>query len=78
MKLGQKSILHVTLEKFPSVFIIIFTQNKDMEDKSVEVDFAWLRNVMSEGRIFQPGSTREQEERSSAPKFLLLDVRRFP
>ena len=78
MKLGQKSILHVTLEKFPSVFIIIFTQNKDMEDKSVEVDFAWLRNVMSEGKIFQPGLTREPEERSSDPKFLLLDVRRFP
>ena len=49
-----------------------------MEDKSVEVDFAWLRNVMSEGKIFQPGLTREQEERSSNPKFLLLDVRRFP
>ena len=78
MKLGQKSILHVTLEKFRSVLIIIFTQNKDMEDKSVEVDFAWLRNVMSEGKIFQLGLTREPEERSSAPKFLLLDVRRFP
>ena len=77
MKLGQKSILHVTLEKFPSVFIIILRRTR-MEDKSVEVDFAWLRNVMSEGRIFQPGLTREPEERSSAPKFLLLDVRRFP
>ena len=47
----------------------------DVEDKSVEVDFEWVKNLVSDGKV------REHDvkaaERSSTPKFLLLDVRRL-
>jgi len=45
----------------------------DVEDKSVEVDFEWVKNLVSDGKIREHGLATE---RSTSPKFLLLDVRR--
>ena len=39
-------------------------------DKSVEVDFDWVRNVVDEGKTREQGSTEREDT------FLLLDVRR--
>ena len=46
----------------------------DVEDKSVEVDFEWVKNLVSDGKIREHGL---ETERSTSPKFLLLDVRRL-
>ena len=40
-------------------------------DKSVEVDFDWVRNVVAEGKTREHGVSTERED-----TFLLLDVRR--
>lgn len=45
--------------------------NMNVEDKSVEVDFEWVKNLVSEGKIRQH-SLRAEPSKS----FLLLDVRR--
>ena len=44
----------------------------NVEDKSVEVDFEWVKNLVSEGKIRKHGLTVEPSK-----KFLLLDVRRL-
>merc|ERR1712105_195023 len=41
-------------------------------DKSVEVDFDWVRNVVAEGKTREHGVSTERED-----TFLLLDVRRL-
>lgn len=46
--------------------------NMNVEDKSVEVDFEWVKNLVSEGKIRQHSLTAEPSK-----KFLLLDVRRL-
>jgi len=46
----------------------------DVEDKSVEVDFEWVKNLVSDGKVRE--HDLKAAERSSTPKFLLLDVRR--
>jgi len=46
--------------------------NMDVEDKSVEVDFEWVKNLVSEGKIRVHSLTGEPSK-----KFLLLDVRRL-
>ena len=54
--------------------ILCLSRNMDVEDKSVEVDFEWMKNLVSEGK------TRDHnraEESSSTSKFLLIDVRRL-
>ena len=48
----------------------------DVEDKSVEVDFEWVKNLVSDGKIREHGLATAAE-RSTSPKFLLLDVRRL-
>ena len=40
-------------------------------DKSVDVDFDWVRNVVAEGKTREYGVSTERED-----TFLLLDVRR--
>ena len=40
-------------------------------DKSVDVDFDWVRNVVAEGKTREHGVSTERED-----TFLLLDVRR--
>ena len=47
----------------------------DVEDKSVEVDFEWVKNLVSDGKVRE--HDLKAAERSSTPKFLLLDVRRL-
>ena len=47
--------------------------NMDAEDKSVEVDFEWMKNLVSEGKIREHGLTAAEP----STKFLLLDVRRL-
>ena len=46
----------------------LFAENMD---KSVEVDFDWVRNVVAEGKTREHGVSTERED-----TFLLLDVRR--
>ena len=59
-----------------NVWFCVFPQNlnMDVEDKSVEVDFEWVKNLVSDGKIREHGLATE---RSTSPKFLLLDVRRL-
>ena len=45
----------------------------DVGDKSVEVDFEWMKNLVSEGKIREHGLIAEEP----SSKFLLLDVRRL-
>ena len=47
----------------------------DVEDKSVEVDFEWVKNLVSDGKVRE--HDLKAAERSATTKFLLLDVRRL-
>ena len=47
----------------------------DAEDKSVEVDFEWVKNLVSDGKVRE--HDLKAAERSATTKFLLLDVRRL-